>query len=56
MKGYGYSILADKLSRKGLSPKPVKAWWRFLAANWPYASERQIKRQQRQMAKRLTKT
>jgi hypothetical protein len=53
MKGFGYNILADKLRRPYMSLKSVKAWLRFKGANWPYASTRQIERQQRQMADRL---
>jgi len=56
MKGFGYNILVDKKVRKDMSLKRVRAWWYFIHAKWPYASTRQIERQQRQMRKRLTKS
>jgi len=57
MKGFGYNILNDKTGiRKGLSLKAVRAWAYWLSAQWPYASTRQISRQQRQMAKRLRRS
>lgn len=50
------NILMSKKARMNMSMKRVRAWWYFLNAKWPYASTRQVERQQRQMRKRLTKS
>src|SRR5437016_14676811 len=52
MKGFGYNILRDKTLRP--NAKRDLAYTRYLSMpRWPYASVRQIERQQRQMADRL---
>lgn len=56
MKGFGYNILRDKIVRPDMSLKALKAWLRFKAKDWPYASKRQTERQQRQMQKRKAKS
>jgi len=54
VKGFGYNILADKRARP--NTKKALAYMRYLSTpKWPYASTRQIERQQRQMAKRRPK-
>jgi len=51
MKSFGYNILADKRARP--FAKRALAYMRYLGTpRWPYASAKQVERQQRQMAKR----
>jgi len=52
MKGFGYNILADK--PHGPPREAGPAYMSLGHAWWPYASAKQVERQQRQMAKRHT--